>query len=178
MIKKCYLLVAGLAVVILAGCAKNYVITQPLAQLIAAPATVVVAEIADELPVDMPPEKKPKPEDVQKLRRFLVEAIADKKVGTVQEEGGDALYEVHGSLLEYRRGSGAARFFIGFGVGSAKTTVALKLVDRKSGSTIFGGNFYGAVTSWAEGGEKMFQRVAKDFAKELAKQIKTPTAGS
>lgn len=178
MVKKCCVLVAGLAVVLLAGCAKNYVITQPLGQALTAPVTVVVGEVTDELPVDMALEKKPKPEDMQKLRRYLVEAIADKQVGTVREEGGDALYEVHCSLLEYKRGSGAARFFIGFGVGKAKTTVALKLVDRKSGSTVFSGNFYGVVGSWAEGGDKMFRRVANDFAKELGKQIKAPKTAS
>ena len=168
----------SVAVLLLAGCAKNYVVTQPLGQALAAPVTIVVAEVTDELPVDMPPERKPRPEDTQKLRRHLVEAITDRNIGTVQETGADALYEVRCSLLEYKRGSGAARFFIGFGVGNARTTVALKLVDRKSGGEVFGGNFYGKVSSWAEGGDQMFRRVSKSFAKELAKQMKVPKAAS
>lgn len=159
---------------LVAGCAKQYVVLQPLDTALEAPATIGIGEIKDELPVDMEVEKKPKEEDMAKLRRFLGEEISKKEMPwtVVTAPGGNASYEVQGSFLEFKRGSGAARFFIGFGVGSAKATVGLKLVDKSTGATVFSGNFTGQVTSWAEGGEQTFRRIAKNFAKELEKQSK------
>jgi len=158
------------------GCAKMYVITHPLAAPLAQPVTIAIGEIGDELPADLAA-KKPRPEDFQKLRLRLIEAIAGCKSVQVVEAGDQALYEVQGSFLEYARGSGAARFFIGFGVGNARVTLGLRLLERASGATLFAGNFKGEVASWAESGDAMFRQVASDFAKELAKQLeaKPPT---
>ena len=171
--------VAALAGVLVAGCAKTYMITQPLAQPLVKPITFVIAEVKDELPTDMPAEKKPRAEDLQKLQRYLGEEIASRRIGQlVDSSGAEPTYEVQGSLLEYKRGSGAARFFIGFGVGRAHATVGLKLVDRKTGTQVFAGNFYGDVASWTQSGDQTFRTVSKNFAKELEKQMKAPAVPS
>src|SRR5690349_8458455 len=102
--KRSLILVVGClaALSLVAGCAKNYVVTQPLAHALATPATISVATITDGLPAEMPADKKPSAGDMEKLQRCLVEAIAGEKVGEVAAGGGDALYEVRGSLLEYK----------------------------------------------------------------------------
>ena len=82
-------------------------------------------------------------------------------------DGGECAYEVRGSILEYKRGSGFLRFMIGFGAGSAKVVTELSLVDLGDGGTVFSGNFEGTVGSWGESGEAMYKRVAKDFRKAL-----------
>jgi uncharacterized protein DUF4410 len=164
----------ALVLLVLAGCAKTYLITQPLSQPLASTTTIGVGDIKDELPSDMPADKKPRAEDVRKLKRFLIEEIGDRRIAAVAMEDSSARgYEVRGSLLEYKRGSGAVRFFVGFGLGNAKATVSLKLVDTATGATVFGGNFYGQVSSWAEAGDQTFRKIAKNFAKELQKQLKT-----
>ncbi len=83
-------------------------------------------------------------------------------------------YEITGSILGYKAGSGFLRFMIGFGAGSAKMLTHLELRDTTNDQTIFGGNFEGTVKSWAESGSEMFKRVARDFSKELEKQFKSP----
>ncbi len=173
--------VCGLALLLLAvaagGCAKNYVITTPLAGLLSQPAQFEVGEIADQLPADLEADKRPTAEDMAKFRTYIAEEIGKREIGFTEEYGGGARYEVTGSLLEYKRGSGTLRFFIGFGAGSAKVTTQLKLVDKTSGETLFAGNFTGTVTGWADSGDKMFRQVAADFSNELAKkQPKAPRA--
>jgi hypothetical protein len=81
-------------------------------------------------------------------------------------------YEVAGGVLGYKEGSGFLRFMVGFGAGSGKILTHLELRDLASGETIYGGNFEGTVTSWAESGSEMLRTVARDFAKELEKQFR------
>lgn len=168
------LLVLVAVIALGAGCAKTYVVTKPLDAALAAPATIIVGAITDELPIDTEEAKKPRQSDIDKFQRFLGEEIAKKQIGQIVPGASpDAQYEVRGRFLEFKRGSGAARFFIGFGVGSAKAVIGLDLVDKKSGEVIFAGNFTGAVSSWAEGGDQAFKRIASSFAKELEKQLKS-----
>lgn len=155
------------------GCAKNYVVTNPLSTRLVAPAPCAIGNIVDELPADMEEGKKPTVEDVDRLKRYLGEELARAGVARILPAGNrEIAYEITGSFLEFKRGSGAVRFFIGFGLGTANATIGLRLVDPKTGTILFGGNFTGQVSSWVEGGDEMFRRIAKDFAKELAKQLK------
>jgi hypothetical protein len=175
---RCFALAATVALI--AGCTKPFVVTQPLSESLTAPATIAIGEVKDELPVDLEPQKKPKEEEFRKLRVFLGEEIAKKELWKFVPEAtaATAQYEVQGSFLEFKRGSGAARFFIGFGVGNSKATIGLRLIDKSSGATVFAGNFTGQVTSWAESGDQAFRRIAHDFAKELEKQMKKPKKAS
>jgi hypothetical protein len=159
------------ALLLAPGCAKNYVITNPLGAPLPAPMKCAVGDIADGLPADMEQGKKPTAEDVQKLRRHLEEEIANRRLAEIfPSDNPAAAYEITGSVLEYKRGSGALRFIVGFGAGNAKATVGLKLIDRQTGATIYGGNFSGTVSSGLEGGDQAFRRIAKDFAKALKKE--------
>lgn len=160
-------------VALVAGCAKSYVITQPLATALTAPSTIAIGAIADELPVDMEASKKPTQEDIVKLQNFLRDEIDKKKLGQLVAATANPQYEVQGSFLEFKRGSGAVRFFIGFGLGNAKAVIVLRLVDKNMGGTVFAGNFTGAVSSGMEGGEQALRRIASDFAKALQKELKT-----
>jgi PBP1b-binding outer membrane lipoprotein LpoB len=167
----CFMLIA--VAMLTGGCTKPFVVTTPLSTALTAPTTIRVADIEDELPVDMEAAKKPKTDDIDKFRTYIGEALAKKDVGEiVPGDEAEALYEVQGTFLEYKRGSGAARFFIGFGAGNAHATIGLRLIDTQTGDTVFAGNFTSVVTSWAESGDQIFQRIADDFADEIAKQLK------
>lgn len=165
---------AALALLTVVGCAKSYVVTRPVDHPLETPVVIGIGEITDDLPADVPQEKKPTDTDLSKLRRYLEEEIAKRKLWTLAVGPGDSLnYEIRASLLEYKRGSGALRFLVGFGAGNARTTMALKLVDKKSGAVAFSGNFKGVVTDWATTGDQMFRKIAADFAKALEKQLKS-----
>ena len=89
----------------------------------------------------------------------------------------DAQYVIEGSILQFKKGSGLVRALIGFGIGSAKVTTELKLIRRakspeEQDKVIFAGNFKQTVSDWLESGDKIFERVAKDFAKVLKKRMK------
>ncbi len=162
-----------MALLLVLGCAKSYVVTRPLGQPLSSPVTIRVGEITDGLPMDMPQEQKPDPGDLEKFRKYLAEEIGQVKGIRMAEEPGDSLgYEVRGSLLEYARGSGALRFFVGFGAGAARATTALELVDRDSGRVVFSANLHGDVTAW-ESGDEMYRKIAADFARELEKQLRS-----
>ncbi len=64
------------------------------------------------------------------------------------------------------------RFLVGFGAGNSKINITLELRERRSRMLIFGGTFTGTVSSWGEKGNKMFDTIAKDFAKSLDKALK------
>ncbi len=164
---------ATVALLMVLGCAKSYVVTRPLGQPLVSPIAIRVGEITDGLPTDMPQEQKPGAGDLEKFRKFLAEEIEQVKGVRIAEEPGDSLgYEVRGSLLEYARGSGALRFFVGFGAGAARATTALELVDRESGRVVFSANLRGDVTAW-ETGDEMFRKIAAGFARELEKQLRS-----
>ncbi|MEW5922923.1 MAG: DUF4410 domain-containing protein [Candidatus Zixiibacteriota bacterium] len=162
----------ALAVLALGGCTKPYIITEELAGPLTPDASCSIGAITDELPSDFDLEDKPTIETIETFKSHLYNELEDQKIFSVMREGlANAKYEVTGNILDYKKGSGFIRFLVGFGAGSAQVVVSLKLVDLDTQETVFGGNFTGAVSSWAEGGEVMFKRVAKDFAKQLKKQL-------
>jgi hypothetical protein len=163
-------LLATLALV--PGSAKNYLVTNPLGAPLATPAICSVGEIADELPADVEQGKRPSAESVQKLKRFIEDEVAKRELMQILPPGDAAAgYEIIGSFLEYKRGSGALRFIVGFGAGNAKATLGLRLVEKQTGTTLYGGHFTATVSSGLESGDEAFERIAKDFAKELDKQM-------
>jgi Domain of unknown function (DUF4410) len=156
------------------GCTTPYKITSPLEQPLSEPTTISVGTIQDELPPDTPDKKKPTQENIEKFRSDLQRFLVKEKIvmGESSSESSTPLYEVRGSILSHKKGSGALRFFIGFGAGSAKLTTHLELVELSSNTVVFAGNFTGAVTDWMETGNKMWEQVAKNFVKALKKQAK------
>ena len=159
---------------LLSGCAR-YQVTQPLEQSISQPAPITIGAIQDQLPPETPDKKKPTMENIEKFRTGLLKQLVKQKVAmeSFSAEGDARKFEVRGSILAFKKGSGAVRFFIGFGLGDAKLTTQLELVETSTGTTVFAGNFTGQVSDWSQTtGDKMWENVAKDFAKALKKQEK------
>jgi hypothetical protein len=175
--KNAFLLLLAMAIILIGGCAKNYVITVPLEEPLKPGASFSVGEIVDELPIDMDEGDKPTIEDINKLKNYLMEELEKQDTWEMVSAGQNRPYEVTGSLLNFKRGSGALRFLFGIFAGSAHITVSLELVDLEASQVVYAGNFKAQVTDWTESGAKMYQRVAKDFAKELKKQLKKQLGG-
>lgn len=159
-------------VLIVCACA-TYKVTHELDRPIDKTGFCQVGEIKDELPAGFDEEDKPTFEQIDEFRRHLRNALEEKLIFSCVDLGslgGD--YEVTGGIRDFKKGSGFVRFLGLFGAGNARVMVALRLEDRNTGETLFAGNFRKEVTSYLEKGDIMFERVAKDFAKELEKQIK------
>lgn len=172
-------LLAVAVVLFTCGCAKQYVITTDLGEPLESPARFRIGSVTDQLPSTVEAKDKPSAEDIEKFRGYLLEELGSSlKFGMETVTGGDAEYEVTGGIMQYTKGSGFLRFLIGFGAGSAKVLTQLKVVEVDTGDVVFAGNFEGDVTSWMEGGDLMFRRVAQNFAKELKRQHEKKGSGS
>jgi curli biogenesis system outer membrane secretion channel CsgG len=161
-------IVALLVLSATAGCAKQYVVTQPLEAAAVQPFSLRIGPITESLPADATPEQRPRPEELDTLVRHLQTELAKKGLLAT----GESMFQVEGTLVAFTRGSGAVRFLVGFGAGSAKATLRLHVVDTVSGTVVFAGNFSGSVSNWAEAGDQMFRRIARDFAKELTRALR------
>ncbi|MCH7946800.1 MAG: DUF4410 domain-containing protein [candidate division Zixibacteria bacterium] len=171
-------LFAVMAMLIAGGCAKNYRITHELEAPIDRIAIATIGEIVDMLPEDFDEGKKPTTEQIDAFKSHLTEQLRKKEIfASVAYDEPDAQYVVEGSILQFKKGSGLVRALIGFGIGSAKVTTELRLIRRakspeEQDEVIFAGNFKQTVSDWIESGDKIFERVAKDFAKVLKKRMK------
>ncbi|HBZ01027.1 MAG TPA: hypothetical protein DEO84_06875 [candidate division Zixibacteria bacterium] len=167
------LLIAGAILAVLA--CTPYVITTPLKVPFNSIDYCTIGLITDELPTDMDLEKKPTLEEIDKLKDEIDHQLSEQEIFQMIGRDEKADYEVNGSVLNFSRGSGVARFFIGFGVGSAKLTVALRLVDKSDSTAnkvVFAGNFSAQVSDWATKGDQMYKTTAINFAKALKKELK------
>ena len=165
-------------ILLFSGCT-HYKITQRLEQPIKKPSNCSIGEIEDKLPTDFDEDDKPALEHIEKFRDYLKTELEKKDIfQTVQLMNLELEYEVVGGILDFKKGSGFVRFLIGFGAGSAKLTIELKLKDRNTGEILFAGNFKQEVSSYLESGDMIFKRIAQDFAKELEKQIKKLQKGN
>ncbi len=169
--QKLLMVLTALLLVLVVGCAQ-YKITHELETAISQIKTCKISEISDELPAETKDEDRPSYEDIQKLKKYLGEEFDKRVIMALMGGGADIDYEIQGSILEYKKGSGWLRFLVGFGAGNAKVVINLKLVDMTDGTTVFGGNFNGTVSGWGESGDKVFQKVSKDFTKQLEKRLK------
>lgn len=160
------------AIAMLSGCT-NYVITHGLEQPLVPSQSVFIGEMRDGLPADTDPGDKPTLEAIDNLRTCLANEITRRDLfgGAELYDSSVAKYELIGAILNYKKGSGFLRFLFGM-VGNAEVTVQLELRDIGNDAVLFSGNFKGIVNDWAESGDKMFQKVSKDFVKAVEKQNK------
>jgi|WetSurMetagenome_2_1015567.scaffolds.fasta_scaffold651968_1 hypothetical protein len=164
----------GMILAVIGGCSKPYVITTNLEAPVNRGLIVNVGEITDQLPVDFDVSKKPTTENIDKFKSYLEKALANQKIfGKISTGDESPDFEVTGSILDYKKGSGFLRFMFGMGIGAAKVTVSLRLKDMQQNKVIFDGNFIGAITGGFESGDKMFDNVAKNFAKAFKKQLES-----
>lgn len=75
-----------------------------------------------------------------------------------------------GIVSEYRAGSRAMRYLVGFGAGKTKVVADVKLTDRKTGQVVLEDKVDGKVVIGVLGGDSM--GAAKGLAKEVAKVAK------
>lgn len=75
-----------------------------------------------------------------------------------------------GELTEYKPGSRAKRYFVGFGAGAASGVAHVKLTDDATGEVIFVGDITGKVVAGVAGGSA--NSMAKVLAKEIARVVK------
>jgi hypothetical protein len=150
-----------------------YKITTPLDAPLKPSPTCAIGEITDDLPLDMDLEAKPTLEEIAILKDELDKQLENNKTFEMLGFSAHTMYEVSGSLIDFKRGSGVARFFIGFGVGNAKITAALRLVDKADNNkVVFAGNFSATIANWSVKGSEMYKIIAKNFAKAIKKEIK------
>ena len=172
------LMVLPTILVLMTGCTKSYRITQELETPLNRSEICAIGQIVDNFPSDFEEANKPTSEQISTFRHHLASELREKDVfSAVDHDDTTAEYVVTGSILDYKKGSGVARFFIGFGVGNAKVTTELKLIKKfknpdEEDQIIFAGNFNQTVSSWTESGDKTFEKIAKDFAKLLDKRLK------
>ncbi|HUU46062.1 MAG TPA: DUF4410 domain-containing protein [Acidobacteriota bacterium] len=172
MTRRTTMLVVLFGSLVVTGCTK-YKVTQPLSEPIDRAAACTIGQLEDRLPPDTEDEDKPPLEDIDKFAGYLRAELEKRNIfAQINTWDSEAEYEINGAILTYRRGSGAVRFLIGFGLGNAEVTVELHLRNRTTGATLFSGNFKRNVSSGMESGIEMYKRIAKDFAKELDKQLK------
>ena len=169
---KVILLVAVAVLLLIGGCGKNYKVTQALQEPYNTVGACEIGAVRDALPPDFDPEDKPTQQHMDKFQTYLINELNGRQLfGEVSFEPERPSYRLEGALLDFAEGSGFLRFLFGAWAGAAKMTVYLELIDLETEKAIFAGNFSQAVTHYSESGDKIFERVAEDFAKELEKQI-------
>ena len=110
------------------------------------------------------------PEDLQALTATVVKELKDIKkfkqvLGAGETPTGEAAptLKISGTVVKFKAGSRAKRYFIGFGAGKTKMIATVKFIDGESGNLlyeytadgdvhmgIFGGNSGGAKSELAE----------------------------
>ncbi len=169
---KVVLLVAAAVLLLAVGCAKNYKITQALQETYNTVGACEIGAVRDALPPDFDPDDKPTQEHMDKFQTYLINELNERRLfGEVSFKSERPTYRIDAALLDFAEGSGFLRFLFGAWAGSAKMTVHLELVDIENDEVIFAGNFSQTVTHYSESGDKIFERVAEDFAKELDEQL-------
>ena len=171
MITRSRLGLATILVVLIAlvcGCTPHYKITHDLVEFVNLSNGVFVRPFVDGLPNDIDPDDRPSAEALEKFRSHVIDALSERLM--VHQEHAPAYY-VEGTILSYKKGSGFVRFMFGMGLGSAKVTVELKLMDSATDEELFAGNFQQTISSGFETGDDMYKRVAKDFARALDQRL-------
>ena len=96
---------AVLALILLSGCTKRYVITHDLEAPLPMRPGAVITEIHDELPADFPVEKKPSAEDITKFKNYLSEELIKDEVfgSVVPNDTSHTSYEITGTFTAVAR---------------------------------------------------------------------------
>jgi len=82
----------------------------------------------------------------------------------------DLAIRVTGTITEFKAGSRAKRYFVGFGAGQTKITAHVRFLDRATNAVLFEDDVDGRVAMGGFGGESI--GATRGLAKELAKVAK------
>ena len=141
----------------------------------AAPATqyqnIEVGTFDVEPGINFPPEYlKNLPQAVESqlidLKRFKKVSI----VGDPQAGAEGPTLQVTGTIIEYKAGSQAKRYFIGFGAGKTKIIVHAKFVDKATGQVVLERDVQGRIEWGVFGGDS--KGALKGVGKEIAQVAK------
>jgi hypothetical protein len=105
-------------------------------------------------------------EELENMKKF-------KQVLRPGEQPSDAsapALKVTGIITEYKAGSRAKRYLVGFGAGKTKIVAQVKIADRATGDMLLERKMDGKVVMGAIGGNSM--GATKGLAKEVVKNIK------
>lgn len=165
-----------LASAVVMSCSPNYAILQDFETPPSSDETICIGPIEDALSADVAEKDRPSAETIEKFRTFLAERLNRDDIFDVMPNSTgsscEANYEVVGKILKYNKGSGVARFLIGFGAGSSYLTVNLSIIDKSNNQQIFSGNFKATVSGGFETSDTALRNVAKDFAKAIKESRK------
>jgi len=165
-------LLLAILLILTAGCAKQYIITDPLVEYIPVTVSCGVGEMADELPTDFPSEKKPSLEDMIKFKHEIISAMKKRDLfATISYDHPNCEYEVSGAILDFNAGSGFARFVIGFGAGAAKVLVRISMIETATDKVVFAGNFYRFGNIVGRGRPRNVQACRQEFCQSPTKGI-------
>jgi len=170
--KKGHILALVLFVSILAvGCAPSkYMIKSPPTTDVKSFKNVEVASVStgvtkDEVNPGMPAE----------LRSAIIEAIQNKLIyAQVVPESDltESVLQIQAKIIEFDKGSQAARYFVGFGAGAASFKVECKFLNKETQAVIAEGTFKTGISGGVFGGASNQEKMAKDVAKQVAKFLK------
>lgn len=165
--------IALLLLMLVAGGCTPYAVLTPLEKPMETPSKLTMGAITDRLPLDMEDQDKPTMEEIQKFKDLLFNELSKKEfIEMLEHNSPDARYEVNGEVIEYKRGSGALRFLVGFGAGNARILTTMSLIDKTSDEKVFSASFKAEIGDWMTKGDEMYNKIAKNFAKAVEKEQK------
>lgn len=165
-------------VISLGSCAKRWTTTNPMEKPLPQPLYCRIGAISDSLPAGFPEDKKPKAEDIEKLRSDLREQLNQGGWLNVPElqDTSSTDFVIVGAITYYQKGNAFLRAVPGLlpgfmGTGAAKLGCTLRLININTQEVVFGGKFAGAVYDFQVSGDATYDQAAIDFAKALDKQM-------
>lgn len=104
--------------------------------------------------------------ELQNLKKFSQVFRA----GDSQTDSNAPTIRLEGTVIEYKKGSQAKRYLIGFGAGKTKVVAHVKFIDKVTGNVVFEKNVDGKVVFGIFGGQS--KTSLRDVGKEIAETSK------
>ena len=105
-------------------------------------------------------------EELKHLKKFNQVFLG----GDTQTEAGLPTLQLVGTVTEYKKGSQAKRYLVGFGAGKTKIKAHVKFIDRATGNLVFEKDVDGKVVFGLFGGRS--KTSLRDVGKEIAEVSK------
>lgn len=120
-------------------------------------------------------ESELEPETPIDLRTVIIQEIQKKKLfEQVASEFGvdEATLQIQPKIVQFDKGSQAARYFLGFGAGKAHLDVDCKFVNKTTQETIAEGTFVAELKGGFFGGSANQKSMSQNVAKQVVKFLK------
>jgi hypothetical protein len=154
--------------VLMVGCAPaNYILKGPPTENTRSFKNIEVAKV--EVGIT---ESELDPETPLELRRAIIEEIQKTEVFsqvTFELDSSESTIQIQPRIVEFDKGSQAARYLIGFGAGKAHLDVECTFINKEMQTVIAEGTFKTEVGGGWFGGSADPKSMSEDVAKEIAK---------